>query len=228
MKKTILCLICLLFCCTVFVFAQSNPRTITVTGSGSVKVSADMATLTFSVITKEQTALDSVQNNAKKMNAVYEALKGIGIADSEVSTSNYSLYQESIYRDGKNEPGLYVVSNNIIVVLNDVQKSGSVIDTVIAAGANRMNGITFSVKDTKNALNQARVLAVKQAKEKAELYASETGCRLGKVLSINEGGSNYQVVRTMMATKDMTSNATTISAGDENIDVSVTIVYELK
>lgn len=225
MKK--ICAFLVIFCCASFAFSQ-NARTITVVGSGSVKVSADMASLSFSVITKEKTALESVQLNAKKMNAVFDALKQIEISDGKVSTSNYSLYQESIYRDGKNEPGLYVVSNNIIVVLDDVEKSGKVIDTVIASGANRMNGISFSAKDTKAALDEARILAVAQAKEKAELFAREAGCKLGKVLSITENSGNYATTRVMMATKEMASNSTTISTGDENIDVSVTIVYELK
>lgn len=228
MKKITICLLFVLFC-TVFAFSQGNKRSISVSGSGSIRVPADTARLTFSVITKEKMALDSVQNNATKMNNVYDALKKIGIDEKNISTSNYSLYQETIYKDGKNEPGFYVTSNDIIVLLDDIDKSGIVIDTAIAAGVNRMNGISFFVRDSQVALDQARILAFQQAKEKAELYAKEAGCKLGKVLSIVEDGGYYPVTRESMDMKLMAaSNTTTISAGTDAITASVSVVFELE
>ena len=228
MKKITLCLMFALLC-TVFAFSQGNKRSISVSGSGSIRVPADTARLTFSVITKEKMALDSVQNNATKMNNVYDALKKIGIDEKNISTSNYSLYQETIYKDGKNEPGFYVTSNDIIVLLDDVDKSGIVIDTAIAAGVNRMNGISFLVRDSQAALDQARVLAFQQAKEKAELYAKEAGCKLGKVISIVENNDYYPAVRESMDMKLMAaSNTTTISAGTDAITASVSVVFELE
>lgn len=215
--------------CSVAAFSQSNNRTISVSGSGSVKVPADTARLTFSVITKEATALNSVQNNAVRMNKVYDALKNAGIPDTSISTSNYSLYQESVYKDGKREPGLYVTSNNIVVILDDVEKSGFVIDTAISAGVNRMNGISFFVKDSNAALNEARVLAFKQAKEKAELYAKEAGCKLGRVLSISENDNvSFATRETMDAKMYLSENSTTIQAGEDKIIASVFVVFELK
>ena len=228
MKKITLCLLFALFC-TVLAFSQGNKRTISVSGSGSVRVPADTARLTFSVITKEKLALDSVQNNATKMNNVYDALKKIGIDEKNISTANYSLYQETIYKDGKNEPGAYVTSNDIIVLLDDVDKSGIVIDTAIAAGVNRMNGISFLVRDSKAAQDEARILAFQQAKEKAELYAAQAGCKLGKVISIVEDDGYYPAVRESMDMKLMaTSNSTTISAGTDSITASVSVVFELE
>ena len=228
MKKIAIGLIFLLVC-SVAAFSQSNNRTMSVSGSGSVKVPADTARLTFSVITKEATALNSVQNNAVRMNKVYDALKNAGIPDTSISTSNYSLYQESVYKDGKSEHGLYVTSNNIVVILDDVEKSGFVIDTAISAGVNRMNGISFFVKDSNAALNEARVLAFKQAKEKAELYAKEAGCKLGRVLSISENDNvSFATRETMDAKMYLSENSTTIQAGEDKIIASVFVVFELK
>lgn len=228
MKKIAICLF-LTFICAMAVFAQSASRTISVSGSGSIQVPADMAKLTFSVLTKEAAAIDSVQNNAAKMNRVYEALKKAGISESDISTSNYSLYQESTWKDGKDVPGLYVTSNNIVVVLEDVEKSGFIIDTAIAAGVNRMNGISFLVKDSKAALDQARILAFQQAKEKAELYAKEAGCKLGKVITIMENSGSYPVVREYaMDAKMAATNSTTISAGQDAVTATVSVVFELK
>ena len=228
MKKISICIL-VAFICAAALSAQASGRTVSVSGSGSVKVPADMAKLTFSVLTKEQTALDSVQNNAAKMNKVYDALKKIGIADENISTANYSLYQENYWKDGKDYPGLYVTSNNIIVVLDDVEKAGLVIDTAIGAGVNQMNGISFLVKDSKAALEQARILAFQQAKEKAELFAKEAGCKLGKVLTIMENSGSYPVVREMADGRKMaTANATTISAGQDSVMANVSVVFELK
>ena len=206
-----------------------NPRTISVSGSGSVKLPADTAKLTFSVVTKEATALASVQNNAKKMNKVYDALKKIGISEDNISTSNYSLYQETFWKDGKDIPGQYVTSINIIVVLDDVEKSGLVIDTAIEAGVNQMNGISFFVKDSKEDLDQARKLAFQQAKEKAELFATEAGCKVGKVISIMENSGSYPVVREYAdGAKMMATNSTMISAGQDSITATVSVVFELR
>jgi len=228
MKKISICIL-VVFICAAALSAQASGRTISVSGSGSIQVPADMAKLTFSVQTKDQAALDSVQKNAVRMKAVYEALKKAGINESDISTSNYSLYQESTWKDGKDVPGLYVTSNNIVVVLEDVEKSGFIIDTAIAAGVNRMNGISFLVKDSKAALDQARILAFQQAKEKAELYAKEAGCKLGKVISISENSGSYPVVREYaMDAKMAATNSTTISAGQDAVTATVSVVFELK
>lgn len=231
MKKFTIFLFMAIICMAVG-FAKDNPRTISVSGSGSVKIPADMAKLTFSVQTKEATALDSVQKNAAKMNKVYDALKEIGIAETDISTANYSLYQENYWKDGKDIPGLYVTSNNIIVLLDDVEKSGLVIDTAIAAGVNQMNGISFLVKDSQKAFEQARELAFQQAKEKAELFARQAGGTLGKVLSVMENSGSYPVVREYEAVEDAklmaTSNSTTISSGQDSVMATVSVVFELR
>lgn len=231
MKKFTIFLFMAIICMAVG-FAKDNPRTISVSGSGSVKIPADMAKLTFSVQTKEATALDSVQKNAAKMNKVYDALKEIGIAETDISTANYSLYQENYWKDGKDIPGLYVTSNNIIVLLDDVEKSGLVIDTAISAGVNQMNGISFLVKDSQKAFEQARELAFQQAKEKAELFARQAGGTLGKVLSVMENSGSYPVVREYEAVEDAklmaTSNSTTISSGQDSVMATVSVVFELR
>lgn len=231
MKKITIFLFMAIICMAVG-FAKDNPRTISVSGSGSVKIPADMAKLTFSVQTKEATALDSVQKNAAKMNKVYDALKEIGIAETDISTANYSLYQENYWKDGKDIPGLYVTSNNIIVLLDDVEKSGLVIDTAISAGVNQMNGISFLVKDSQKAFEQARELAFQQAKEKAELFARQAGGTLGKVLSVMENSGSYPVVREYEAVEDAklmaTSNSTTISSGQDSVMATVSVVFELR
>ncbi len=228
MKKIILVFLVLVVC-AFCVYSQNDTRTISVSGSGSVRIPTDTAKLTFSVITKNSSALKSVQENASKMNKVYDALKKVGIDEKNISTSNYNLYQESIYKDGKSEPGDYVTSNDIVIMLYDVDKSGIVIDTAVAAGVNRMNGISFLVKDSKDALDEARVLAFQQAKEKAELFAKEAGCKLGKVITIMENSGGYSATREIMDAKMVTaSNSTMISAGTDAITASVSVVFELE
>jgi uncharacterized protein YggE len=114
-------------------------------------------------------------------------------------------------------------------MLYDVDKSGVVIDTAVAAGVNRMNGISFLVKDSKDALDEARVLAFQQAKEKAELFAKEAGCKLGKVITIMENSGGYSATREIMDAKMVTaSNSTMISAGTDAITASVSVVFELE
>jgi uncharacterized protein YggE len=85
----------------------------------------------------------------------------------------------------------YPASNHVSVRQRDMKNFGTVIDTLAAAGANQINGPMFQMDNTEPALNEARLDAVKAARERAELYANATGLRIVRILSITEGGGYY-------------------------------------
>ena len=235
--KTVLVLSAVLF--SVFLTSctirqvQNQTRTVTVTGTGTVELVNDQATISLSVNTRNWDVVKASQDNAARMTQVQEALLNAGITSDYISTSGYSIYQESSYQNGRSVPGQYNVSNTINVVVKDVSKAGSVIDTAVKTGANQLSSLTYSVSSTDAAVKQARILAVKQAENMANTLATSSAATLGKVLEINESSPSYSQNRLMLAKaayNDMASEeaVTPSQAGKTSISVTVTATYELQ
>jgi len=237
MKKTILTLLAgalLLSSCSI---QQDNysKRTISVSGTGSVTVEADNATIILSVITKGKDVGLATEENAKKMTEVQKGISEIGISADCISTQNFSVYQESHYdqRSGRSIPDDYRITNQIKVLVKQIGKVSQVIDISLKSGANQLSSLTYGVTDTEIAKKQARSLAIQQAKESANLLAGASGAKLGKVLSISEHSSSAFPRAMLMKTSAndalMEEAASTpISAGSSTITISVDAVYQLR
>jgi len=111
------------------------------------------------------------------------------------------------------------------VRLRDLDKLGALLDALVTAGANRLNGISFGVSDLDDKTNEARKLAVKDAKARAELYAQEADVDVGKVMSISE--SSIRRPRPMMQMRAMSAESVPIARGEQTISASVTVVFEI-
>lgn len=211
---------------------QSERRTVSVNGTGEVKVESDTATLSFSVITHSHDTSKAASVNAEKMNAVQKAIIATGCPKDAITTENYSIYQESSYDNGKRILGDYRVSNDVIINLKDVTLVSKVIDAAVSNGANEVSSISFGISDTEKPTNEARRLAAVQAKQKAKILAESSGAKLGKLISINEEYEpDSPIVGRMMkaeAYNDMASAPTPVSSGNTSIRVTVSAVYELK
>ncbi len=210
---------------------ENQIRSVTVTGTGTVEIENDQATITLSVVTKNWDVVKASQDNANRMTAVQEALVKAGIASDYITTSGYSIYQESSYQNGRNVPGQYNVTNQINVLVKDVTKAGSVIDTAIKAGANQLQSLTYSVSSTDAAVKQARLLAIKQAESIANTLATSSAATLGKVLTIVESQPNqYGAVSRNVYAKAVALEdaATPASGGKSSVSISVTATYEIQ
>lgn len=210
---------------------KENLRTVEVSGVGEVQVKNDIVSIELSVITRNSDITRASSENAQKMTAVQNALSENGISKNNISTSGYSVYQEKNYQNGRTILGLYNVTNKIKVVLNDVSKVGEIIDLAIKSGANELDSVNYSVSNTNSALKQARILAVKQAEEKANTIATSSGNILGQVLKISESTSNFSYYEnsSVEALKTYSDSATTpISSGKSTVQVKVNATYELK
>lgn len=223
----------LLVCVSFFVYSVSrtsveNQRSVSVSGQGAVQVLPDVATIQLSVVTRNSSVEEAAGENAAVMTDVQDALIALGLARESFSTSNYRIFQETSYVNGKSIAGDYRVSNMLTIVLREITKAGTVIDAAIAAGANELSSLSFSVSDTSEAVAEARLLAMQQAREAAEKLAEASGAKLGRVLSVSEENYNrplYQSNATLYAAD--TAAATPVSAGKSDISVSVHAVFEL-
>lgn len=212
----------------------SSKRTVSVSGSGSVTVEADNATIVLSVITRSKDVATAASDNASKMTAVQDAITALGFQKSDITTQNYSIYQESNYSNGKQILGDYRVTNEVKITVSELDKVSEIIDTAIKSGANQLSSLTFGITDTQLAVKQARTLAIQQAQDAALLIAGTSGSELGKVLSIEEH-KNSSMPRTVMlkaaafnADAALEEASTPISSGKSTITITVDATYELK
>lgn len=204
-------------------------RSVSVSGTGSVSVKADQATINVAVVTYNRSVVEAARLNAETVTKVRAALADAGFSPDSVTTNSYRIWQESSMRSGVQVRGDYRVSNSIQIVTQDTRKAGAAIDAAVKAGANEFSSINFSSTKTDDALREARTLAIKNAAEAANLMAKTAGAELGKIISIQESGSPVYAARAegakLMAANDF---ATPINAGDNLVTVTVYCVYELK
>ena len=136
MKKLFFILWTVLFISSAVLFAESP--TISVNGTGTISIKADTASITLAVITFDQEASSAASKNAVIMNKVSQSLLEEGILPEDITTNNYYLRQETRYSDdGKKEKQEYRVSNNITVIIKDIDKVGNVIDAEIGRASCR-------------------------------------------------------------------------------------------
>ncbi len=199
----------------------------------------DMAVFNAGVTTQGKTAGEAMAANSASMNRAIAALKAAGIADKDIQTSNLNL--SPIYApqrrlpDGTIEPEQptivgYQATNTVTVKQRNLTQFGKVIDTLVAAGANQVNGPSFMMDNPDAALDEARMQAMAKARARAELYARAAGLKVARILSISEGGGYAPPMPVMYARaggESMAAEAPPIAPGQVDMNVSVTVLFEL-
>jgi uncharacterized protein len=212
--------------------ADPGSHTITVTGEAEVKGVPDQAVLTAGVESTGTTADAALAANRRAMNNVFATLKRQGIPDKSIQTSDFNISPQ--YETGNHNRQRivgYQASNNVEITIDDTSKLGASIDALVASGANSMGGVSFTIRDPKPLLKQARDAAVKDAMDRAETYARAAGLSVGPVVQLSEGW--VQTPRPMFRSMNMAghdvSNATTVVvAGEQTLSAQVTVTFEIK
>ena len=207
------------------------PPMLTVTGEGSASAAPDIAIVSLGVVSEAANAQDALAANAKDMNAVVDTITGTGIEKKDVATSG--LFVEPIYSDPSKDPNGqsritgYRVSNQVTIRIRDIEKSGPLLDKVIAAGANRVNGISFEIGKSEALRDAAIKAAISEARRRAELMAEAAGVKLGPIQSISANDGGGPPVFRAMAMKDMAMPAPPVMSGTQEITANATIVYTI-
>jgi uncharacterized protein YggE len=164
------------------------------------------------------------------MTEVMAALRKAGIAAKDIQTSGLNLNPQYVYEQNV-PPRLtgYQASNQVTVIVHDLMKLGAAVDATVSAGANQVNGISFGLNDPTAAENAARQDAVKALQAKADLYAKATGYRIGRLVSLSEGGGYTPRPPMPMVAYASKREAmdTPVSAGELNVRIEVSGLYEL-
>ena len=211
--------------------AQAEPPpSISVTGEGTVSVPPDLAQIDAGVASDAKTAKEAAEANNVAMGKVLAALKGAGIDEKDYQTSRLSLQpQYAPNRAGPQAVTGYRASNRVTIKVRDLAKVAGVIDTLVAAGANDIGNVGFTVAQPSKPLDEAREKAVADARRKAEIYAKAAGVTLGAPLDITEGGAPTPMFRSkMVAAAPMAVAGTPIAQGEETLSVSVSMTWAIK
>jgi uncharacterized protein len=213
-------------------FAQPIAGTkLDITATGEVTRVPDVAVISAGVVTRSTTATAAIQENADRMERVRAALKRAGIADRDIQTSNISLNPE--YRYENNQPPQlvgYTASNQVSVRFRDIRNSGKILDTLVAQGANQINGPNLTIDKPEGALDEARAKAAAVGRARAELYARALGMKVVRLLSVSESGG-YAVpppMPVMMEARAMDGAQTKIDPGEQKLQVSLAMTFELQ
>ena len=204
--------------------------TLNLAAYGEVNAQPDMATINLGVSTEGKTAAEAMAANAARMSQVMAALKKAGIAAKDIQTSGLNLSPQYVYEQNQ-PPRLtgYQAANQVTVTVHDLTKLGAAVDATVNAGANQVNGISFGLNDPTAAENAAREEAVKALRAKADLYARATSHRIGRLVSLSEGGG-YAVqppVPMMALAAKREAMDTSVSPGELRVRIDVTGLYEL-
>lgn len=204
--------------------------TISLNGVGSVDRAPDLATVSVGVSIDGTTAAEAMTRQAELMNGVVSALKANAIADRDMQTSNLTLNPAYDYnqRDGRPRLTGYNASNEMRVTVRDLSKLGAALDAIVKSGGNTINGVSFGLAKQEDAMNEARVMAIKNAAAKAELYAKSVGYKVKRIVTVSE--NTYFEPQPMMARSvaAMAESAPTpVAGGAVTTNVSVNVLFEL-
>jgi uncharacterized protein YggE len=207
--------------------AALSARTVTVSGSGTVSVAPDTATIFVGVSVTADKAGDAMSSAADKASALIATLREHGVADTDVRTNDISLTPR--YDDKYVHITGYVASNTVSVTLHDLGRTGAVLDSIAAkvGDATRINGITFSVEDDEKAVADARTRAVEDARRRAEQYTAAAGVTVGQVLRISEESLTLPQPFYRAADTAAGAAATPVMPGQQDVGANVTVVFEL-
>jgi uncharacterized protein YggE len=213
-------------------FAQPIAGTkLDITATGEVTRVPDVAIISAGVVTRSTTATAAIQENADRMERVRAALKRAGIADRDIQTANLSLNPE--YRYENNQPPQlvgYTATNQVSVRFRDIRNSGKILDTLVTEGANQINGPNLTIDKPEGALDEARAKAAAVGRARAELYARALGMKVVRLLSVSESGG-YAVpppMPVMMEARAMDGAQTKIDPGEQKLQVSLAMTFELQ
>src|SRR6266852_2961477 len=199
-------------------------RTIEVNGSGEARTSPDTADLNLAIDTQAKTAEEAANRNATLAAKVIDALKSKLGDKGKITTGGYSLNPEYDQRPTQ-KPSIigYTAQNTVTVNTGALDLIGALIDSAIAAGANRVNSLNFSVKDDTKARTEAITIATRDAHAQASALASALGVKLGKVVKATTLGEARPIPMQRMAMAMATKASTPVEPGEVTVSATVSL-----
>lgn len=218
--------------------AQTPPppayETVTVSGTGRVTVAPDRFTFTVGVQTNAPTVDDAVAENNKRVASVLAALKKAGAPEKDLQTSNFNIWPQQEYVEGRMPRILgYQVTNSITVRSTKIGEAGRLLGIAIGSGVNTSTGLNFEVSDPARGRDQGLRAAFDDARAKAAVLAQAANRTLGRAMLIQEGVQQtppppYPMPRAMAMEARASAATVPVEAGTQEIAFTITATFELR
>ena len=205
--------------------AQTQTPSVQVVGEGIVYVTPDVVNISISIEREGLDLKNLRQKNSEEVAKVLETLS------KELPKENFQTSYVSLYKDDYNKLNKYRVVQNINIKLEDISKYDNLMNTIFDAGVNRIDGISFGVKNKEKLLQEARIAAIDDARKKALLYAVSLDQNIGKAIQIKEVNSHFNDIQPVERMSKMslgsTGNDNTLAVGKIAIEAQVNVAFEL-
>lgn len=203
---------------------------INVSGEGKVKIAPDQALISISIETKGTKAVEVKQENDKKMDAILKFIKKSNIAADDFQTQRISLNPNYDYEKKKYS---YIATQTVEILLKDLSKYDTLMEGLVNEGINRIDNVEFKSSKLLQLQSDARKLAIKDAKAKAEDFVSVLGQKVGKAIVISDNSQTYNPQPRMYAMKSMSMDKLesapreTLAIGEIEIIANVSVSFVL-
>ncbi|MCP5266865.1 MAG: SIMPL domain-containing protein [Burkholderiaceae bacterium] len=200
---------------------------IAVAGEASRAVEPDTAHADVGVVAEAESASEALKQNSAAMARVLDSLEGRGIASTDIQTRNFSITRR--YRRGsvssQPQPDGYSVSNQVSVVVHDIGKLGGLLDALVRDGANRIDGVRFSIANPVPVMDALREAAIADARRRARRYAEAAGLTLGPTISVEETGARLPAPVGAQPAMMRSSQSVPIAPGQATLRIGVSVVF---
>jgi uncharacterized protein YggE len=211
----------------------TNPasRTMSVAGEGKAYLTPDTAYINIGVHTEGTAVAEALASNTAQANLVADTLMSLGVDPKDIQTTNFNIYpQQQFGPNGEVTSTKYVVENTVYVTVRDLSKLGNMLDSVVKAGANNINGIQFDSSQKQAAIAEARKAAIADARTQADELATAAGVKLGPIQNINISSSGPIPMYDAKAAAGIGGGGGTVpvSAGQLVITVDVNLTFQIQ
>ncbi len=218
----------------------SSFRSFTVSDQGKIVAIPDIAEFSVSVITQNKSDVGALQKeNTNKVNAVIAFLKSKNIDQKDIKTQGYDIQPQYEYMRNCTTvcppPKIagYTITQTISIKVRKFEIIGDALSGVVAAGANSVSGLSFTIDDKTELENQARAEAIKKAQKKARNLADAAGFKVGRLLGVNEDSATPSPIMSYgggFSAKASANyeSAPVIEPGSEEITATVSLTYEIE
>lgn len=225
-----------------------TPRELSVSGSGTVELSPDIAWINIGVQSESPDVAEALEENNARAQAIIQSLKDLGVDRKDIQTRNFNIYpyqkprppmpidayhqqnQQPVPEIEAEEPQPFRVENTLRVIVRNLDSLGEILTAVVQDGANLILGVAFDVEDRQAAQDKARDLAIADARAQAAAIAEASGVKLEAINSIRMNGHSpfpYTAAPAMMAASPSPRRQVPIESGQLTIRATAHLTYKI-
>lgn len=227
--KKIVVIVSLLFLTASFSQEIKQVPMISVSGEGKIKVAPDQCLITISLESKGSKADEVKSENDKKIDGILKFIKKAAIAKEDFQTQRVALNPNYDYTKKKYN---YVATQTIQILLKDLSKYDTLMEGLLNEGINRIENVTFQSSKMVSLQSEARKLAIKEAKSKAEDFVFVLNQKVGKAILISDNSQSYHPQPVLYAMKSMRMDESapreTLAPGEIEITANVSVSFILE